>query len=341
MGALVAALGAPAAQAQRADADALVVGRVLEDSTGASLRDANVFVPGGTAGDAAGAGGQFAFRVRPGPEVQVRASVVGYASATVSTDMAPGDTVRIEFRLRRSTAQLAELPVTAVRDRGRERALGAFRDAFVGRTPNARRARIVNPEALRLDLDWHRLSAVGEAPLVLENVALGYEVVVHDLRLEAGRGGARDWLGHVRFADTCRPACGAGTLAARGEAYRGSLLHFLRAAAAGRLVEEGFEARRSRGTPGAGLFAAHETYGGALVARRAGGVWTLDVGRAARVTYTGPDGPEESWLAADGGEVRFTAEGRILNGREVRRYGQWDVERMADRLPHDYGAAPE
>ena len=329
---LLLLLVAPVAEAQ----GALVVGRAVDDSTGAPVVGAHVFVPGATVGTVTNASGRFTLQPRPGPVVEVEVSALGYAGASVVLDVS-GDPVRVEFRLRPSVVRLPEVAVTGEREPDRDRAVAVFRDVFVGRTPNARAARLENPEVLRFELTERRLRAEAEAPLAMRNDTLGYAVTVHGLRLVA-ENGVRDWVGGVQFTDVCAPSCSSSVAEARAAAFQGSLLHFLRAAAAGRLHEEGFTVDHVWGTPSTGFFDAHKTVGGTPEVRPDGGAWVLQLGRAVRVSRVGDDGwTETSWLTARGREIRFTSEGQVLNGADVSRHGRWDSERMADRLPFDYG----
>lgn len=331
--ALVLAAAPPAAQT------AWVQGTVVDDETGAPLSGAHVFLSGSTTGDAVDRGGRFAFRTDALGRVTVTATMLGYGTAATGQILTGGDTLVVAFRLPPEPVVMGDVEVVRERDEAWERALALFRPAFLGRTANADRTRITNPEVLTLAYDRESgLRAEADAPLVVRNDALGYEITFYDLALDA-LGEDWMWTGAVVFRDLCDAACAASVLDARQRAYRGSLAHFYDALVRDDLEGEGFSTRRVS-EPGRSGRSLSDLFGGGPPGVEAQPVpygWMVETGGAVRVEYGGERGGRQvSWLTAPLGVLRLGPTAVMLDPAEVVRYGHWDGERVADALPLDY-----
>ena len=328
---------------------ARVTGTVVDAETGAPLPGANVFVAGTSRGASTDRAGAFELVLEAPTAARVTATMLGYETASAWQLLQPGDAVEAAFRLRPNALALDGVEVSVERDAEWERARELFEAVFLGGTPNGRRASLENPEVVDLTYADGVLRAEGVAPLVVANPALGYRLTVHDLELAAS-GDGWGWDGVVAFEDVCGAACPPTVEAARAEAYAGSLHHFLRALAAGRVEAEGFEAL-TVSAPGQGrspwnaarrLFGRADPPPASLLTAAPDG-WTLRTAPALRVRFRGEPnalrgqpGPQTSWLASEDGAVRVGPDGTLLEDDAVR-YGYWDWERIADAVPLDYG----
>lgn len=348
-----ALLGAAPARAQ----DAWVAGVVTDAETGEPLPGAHVFVSGTLRGDAADRAGRFGFRVVPGPAL-VTATMLGYGTASTERLLQPGDTLALGFWLTPQPLALGAVEVVDRQDEAWRRTLQTFRPVFLGGSSRADETALQNPEVLHLALEDGTLRARTEAPLVVRNLALGYEITFHDLDF-AATGTAWGWDATIAFRDLCAEwPCAPVIVEERERAYAGSVQHFLDALVAGRHEEEGFRVRRvtapgksgssitgaigralglSRGAPPDEVAARPTPYG-----------WEVETGGALRVEYererdgrTPDGGPQVSWLTAEDERLRLAPSGALLDPDAVVRYGYWDWERVADHLPADYRPPPD
>lgn len=333
---------------------ARVTGTVVDRMTGLPLPGAHVFVSGTSIGDATDSRGRFEIKVGPG-SARLTATMLGYRTARTDRLIEAGDTVAIAFQLPPDALALGSVEVVKDRDAAWKQALEQFVSVFFGATPNAERTALLNPEVLDLSMDRERrLDAVADAPLVVRNDGLGYELTFYDLLLKAERAD-RAWAGTVSYRDLCedRP-CRAAVADARSQAYLGSPSHFLHALTQRRLEDEGFSMERveNPGHPGgSALDGVGNVFGlggdDAVDLRPAPFGWEVETGGALRVVYAGErdgrpgrDGNQVSWLVAEGGVLRLSADGDILDPDAVIRYGYWDWERAADTVPHNYRPTP-
>ncbi|MEL6617068.1 MAG: carboxypeptidase-like regulatory domain-containing protein, partial [Bacteroidota bacterium] len=215
-----------------------VTGQVLDAATGEPIPGANLVISGSQTGAAADLDGRFALRSELVGDHVLIVSAVGYATRTPEATL-PG--ANLVIRLRPVDLDLGDAVVEREQARGWRRRLARFRPLFIGRSPLARQTEWTNPEVLALSEGFGgRLRANAEAPLALENRALGYRLTFHDLSF-VGSEERRQWSGAVTFDEL------NGTdreirrwRRARETAYRGSWRHFAAAIARGTLEEEGF-----------------------------------------------------------------------------------------------------
>src|SRR5438876_7756398 len=97
------------AQAQRG----AVTGRVLDQATGRPLVDARVSVVGTSLLATSRAEGRYQILNVPRGQVTIRASLIGYAAATQTVALGPGDTATADLALKLTPYSLDEVVVTA------------------------------------------------------------------------------------------------------------------------------------------------------------------------------------------------------------------------------------
>lgn len=128
--------------------------------------------------------------------------------------------------------------------------LQLFRDIAFAWTGNSNDMQIVNPDKLVIEAgtDGQSVTARATAPLHLVNPQLGYEIFLHQFRLEGSPMNV-SWRGVPRFVELSADGRRDRRRFTRGResAFHGSIRHFHRALALGRLKEEDFEAYHVRG----------------------------------------------------------------------------------------------
>lgn len=321
-----------------------LVGRVIDSETRYGLPGANVFLSGTVRGAASNPDGTFTFTTDLLGQVELVASLVGYAADARRIELAPGDTLHVDLFLAPVALAMEEVRVEGSHSRRWRSDLRTFEQQFLGVTANGRRADIENPEILDFATNGTRFTASARAPLVVMNEALGYRMTLLKLEFQS-QGSAWGWQSPIRYEDL-PSATSRRVRRARRRAYQGSLRHFLASMVAGTSRDEGFVVHTVE-QPG------HWTRGGALdedalanlvSLDHASSSWLIVSALPLQVTYRREKDPrpghrgddQVSWIVFNNVSVRVDARGRSLEARPVTRYGYWDWERTADLLPHDY-----
>ena len=219
-----------------------VSGIVKDAKTFEVIPGASVYLEGTTIGTQADSLGRFSLKNIAQGRYQLVSSFVGYKPVIQFIDI-NRQAKELVILLEEDNQTLAEVRVVAGRDKTWEKGLRKFERAFLGDTYSKKEVRILNKEVLNFDTDDDRFLATAIAPLVIENLSLGYRITYTLDRLEqtkdltSFRGLGRyeillasDVKQQNRWDDN------------RKEAYLGSLSHFLKALVENRLEAEGYNA---------------------------------------------------------------------------------------------------
>lgn len=334
-----------------AAAQAVVTGTVVDAGTGAPLPGAHVFVTASLRGTITDDAGRYRLTGLSPGALEVAASMVGYAPASLRLRLPPDTVLTVDFRLRARVLTLDGIEVTAERPRDWEKTLKRFLRAFLGETANAGRCTLLNPEVLTFTPAGDGFTARAEAPLLIENRALGYRLVYHLAEFAAGKE-RQQYRGLPRF-EPLTPRNGRERRRwkkARRRAYEGSLRHFLAVLATARdpraLERAGFEAwlspeyradppRHRMLVPGAILRPGPHP-----------GTRLLDLPEVLWVRYrfegedtayrADPLGYQLSWVVLNRRPAVLDARGRLEDPYALITYGYWAFERIAELLPLEY-----
>ncbi|WP_103019441.1 carboxypeptidase-like regulatory domain-containing protein [Salinibacter altiplanensis] len=304
---------------------ATLVGTVVDSASGDPISDANVFIAGSMQGTTTGDQGRFRLRGVPLGAQQLYVSFVGYEAKSRSLNLRESRTYRFEFALQETVLEGEGVVVEAERDEQWQRRFERFRAAFLGETPNAERADILNREVLSFDGGLGSLEAFAARPIVIENRALGYRVEYHleDFKVTQRR---TQYDGEPFFEELeGSPAQEAKWEKARREAFFGSFHHLMLAMIEDRVEGQGFKLfyhqdapggppeRSSSGLPGSG---------GAGFSGGSGGRMSIEVGDI----MTDGDVPDEHILDFQG-----AAEVVYLGEKQSEAYSDWQEERTGRR----------
>ena len=330
-------------------------GTVTDAESGQPIPGANVLIAGSQTGDATDVDGVFELQTDLTGSRTLVFSAVGYETQTRDVDL-PGATVRV--RLAPVELSLGEAVVEREQPRLWRQRLRRFEREFIGTSPNARGVRILNPEVLALnESESGTFTANAEATLQVENSALGYLLTLYGLRFTS-TGERWQWQGEVTFREMEGSERQRRRWArAREGAYEGSWPHFAARLASGDAYEAGYRVLPTS-RPGARisinvLTLAEEQLQEAIHVEDESrpDVLTLRIPEVWHVRYLGEQdrrpypfrgrgSGQVSYLVLNGGDVRFTRSGQVLDPLDVVRYGYWDWERVADLLPTDYVPEP-
>lgn len=320
-----------------------VVGRVVDDSTGALLPLTNIFISNSTIGTAADSSGKFVLRGVPIGNQEVVASIVGYKPETVTLKLADSTTQVVTFRLKASPVQLQEVEVEAKDPVEWRKNLDRFTKAFIGSSTHSPGCSLVNPQILDFSYEEHagKLVATARAPLEIENRALGYHITCNLLLFIAvGDGLQFIYLNAFRLLQPNHTMESEQWTFNRRNAYFGSKRHFLISLIKNRVKQEGFE-----------VFSVQRD--GVQTALRRPAGFEVEVGgilgqgetpfeRKLRsedllqVVYTNGVSKQYSVFELKGGSQVIFANGLSANPLGLRMYGYWSMQRVAELLPIDY-----
>jgi hypothetical protein len=223
-----------------------------------------------------------------------------------------------------------------------------FKNGFIGHSDNAGDFTIMNPHVLSFDSENGVFVAKADGMLVIENKALGYneKYSLYAFR-DDRKNGTLTYYG-TAFFDEMKgtPHRIKKWKEKRQETYLGSNMHFLRAAIANRVKEEGFTVERLIRKPNPKYKGFGSKYVETLVTTPletyeyfhttdVPGEYALKFPDCLYVTYKGAQGAG-STLTINSQYLIFDNNGIIINLQDILMEGQWGDSRMPEMLPVDY-----
>lgn len=151
-------------------------GKVVDNATGHELAGAHVFLLESTLGTVTDESGLFHLSDLPSGEYKVGVSMLGYSPYTMVIKLNSEIEENYEISLEPQVYELQHLTVTGKRNRRWNKQLKQFELQLIGDSDNASKTRIINPEVLNFIQRRDILIAEAQAPLIIENRALGYRI---------------------------------------------------------------------------------------------------------------------------------------------------------------------
>ncbi len=314
-------------------------GRVIDETTGLPVENANVFLAQTILGTSTDEQGNFRIiRIPPGT-YRVVVSRVGYRMQTQSLTIGQSESFWREFNLAPRELQADEIQVSGNAPTEWKKNLAHFTEKFLGTGENASYCRIENPEVLtfRTDSISRDLLASAEQLIRVENRALGYHVNIAlglfswDLKRDQGQ-----YLIYPEFEPI--ETVNQDTLLFWShmceENYNESLQHFLCSLIAGTLEKERYEV--NIGTMS--FLRSGSRHG---IERGEVIVQPTDLWGMKRVMFNdwlmvehyGPKGKSVNYVALDQGVALVDSLGNPSDPISVHTLGPWQDRRVADMLP--------
>ena len=156
-------------------AQGLSITGTVRDKSGETLPGAGIYLSGYKAATVTNMDGKFVLgNLRPG-NYNVLVEMMGYLPYTKSVIIAD-KTVSMDIVLSENTIQLQEVVIRV--DPNRQQYIDLFKEFFIGKSPNAKQCKLLNPQALLVDYDDKAKTLVVKSNefLVIENKALGYRL---------------------------------------------------------------------------------------------------------------------------------------------------------------------
>ncbi|HTY39414.1 MAG TPA: carboxypeptidase-like regulatory domain-containing protein [Bacteroidota bacterium] len=322
---------------------ATIRGRVVDDSTGTPLPLANVFVSNSTIGTSADADGRFELKGVPIGFQQIVASIVSYKPMSINVQLSDSLVRVVEFRLKAQPVQISAVDVEAKDPVEWKKHLQKFLETFFGKTKNAERCRIMNPEVLDFSFDEEneQLTATARAPIEIDNQALGYHVRLI-LVLFMNNRTRYQFIALSAFAPL-KPKSfveGEEWKSNRLDAYYGSKRHFLRSLIRKSTSAEGFDVNNLR----------HDWVGNAMMGPVGFAVspdalvapgdtqyeFKLEFRDYLQVIYRRENKMLISLIEMNTPTVIVFPNGLTANPLGLWTSGYWATQRVAEMLPIDY-----
>lgn len=224
-----------------------ISGKVTNAITGESLQGASVFAQNTTIGTATDASGNFTLKL-PNGGYDLVVTFTGFETMTKRISSSDAEDKNIVLSLKQKEKAMEDVVVKAsneVKD-GWEKYGDFFLENFLGKTNNSKLCTIKNTEVLKFYFykKRNRLKVLATAPVEIENAALGYKIKysLDSFTHEYGTQGST-YTGYPLFEEI-PPANDEQRntwQAKRLQAYKGSILHFMRSVYNKSLKQEGFE----------------------------------------------------------------------------------------------------
>lgn len=342
-------------------------GRIFDSKTSEPLPFAHVFVNLTTLGTTSDDQGNYVLKGLPPGTHELVFSFIGYSSYITKVTIQHDQETRQDIRLIPLDKELETVVISGTRDKEWEKQLKRFEKIFLGTTRFSGATAIKNPWVLEFKEttvnNVHLFTATASQPIEIVNSALGYRIDYH-LKTFAYTSEGYNIVGQVRFEELIpQSELQVKTWGDnRSLAYYGSFRHLITAILADRVEDEGFQIYTDKsGYENTSIRTAnfksqidktvelHSTKN-TVVPGRIGEFlipvkqrWEVHYVRARAIqkTYSDVDNPV-SWIQVNGGTVRATADGIVLNPANVILSGAMNEARLADMLPYNYspGAAP-
>lgn len=226
-----------------------VIGQVLDQETQEPLQYVNVFIERSTLGAATNSSGDFQIENIPDIGFNLVVSYVGYKTKVIPFNYkhdVENSKYIIEMEIDPVVLESIQVVGQAKKrfKRNERKLLKRFMTEFLGRSDNAKKCVIENPEVLNFEVlddeDSYRVTA--DAILYVQNRALGYRIgyLLEEFRFQ---NGLKLNIGSAKFQELDTKSRKRYTRweIAREKAYKGSIQHFLNAMITNSLDNEGFE----------------------------------------------------------------------------------------------------
>jgi hypothetical protein len=337
-----------------------VYGKVISSNTKQPLQGASVFAQNTTLGTATDADGNFKLSV-PDGGYNLVITFTGYNTESKRISNTDASDRSMVYELSQKERQMEEVAVVSsseVKD-GWDKYGTFFLEKFIGQTTNSAFCTIKNKEALKFYFSKkrNRLKVLATETLLIQNMALGYTIkydldsFTHEYNSQVSL-----YTGYPLFEEITAtdPEQLSRWVKARQEAYKGSMLHFMRSLYYKTLVQEGFEVQFLIDVNGKETAIPLKNFYGALnyikddstqlVEVRPNqlrmGVIYLKEKPAPIFTSLYPDEPSGfqfstlSFLPKE--SITIEQNGYYFEQNDIAISAYWTWDRMADQLPYNY-----
>lgn len=178
--------------------------------------------------------------LKPG-NYDILVQMVGYLPFSKNIIIAD-KSVLVDFVLKENTVMLNEVVIRV--DPNRQKYINQFKEYFIGKSPNAKFCKILNPQVLRVDYDITKstLTVKTDEFLIVENKALGYKIKYmldyfeYNSRTRIIYYSGKPFFEELKASNAKKKKY----IELRETAYYGSAQHFFKSLYKGKSKDEGF-----------------------------------------------------------------------------------------------------
>jgi hypothetical protein len=338
----------------------LITGKVINAETKLPLQAASVFAENTTIGTATDAEGNFKLQL-PNGGYELVVTFTGFNTETKRINTADANNTAIVFELKPKEKEMQAVSIIStgeVKD-GLEKYGLFFIEQFIGKTANTKDCVIKNPEALKFYFSKrkNRLKVMASEALLIENNILGYNIkyaldsFTHEYATQVSLYTGNPLFEEMATTDLVQQT---NWKKAREQAYKGSVLHFMRSVYNKQLKEEGFEIQYVVDVNGLDSALKLKNFYSALNYQKNDSLQVVDIrpnqNRVA-VIYT-KEKPPAAYLSENekgptdfqfsiltflpGHSITIEQNGYYFEQNELTTSEYWTWERIADQVPYDY-----
>lgn len=338
----------------------IVHGKVLSGDNKQPLQGASVFAQNTTVGTATDADGNFKLYL-PDGGYNLVVTYTGYNTESRRISNADANDRNIIFELSQKEKEMADVAVVAtseVKD-GWAKYGDFFLDKFIGQTANSSGCSIKNKEVVKFYFSKkrNRLKVMATEPLQIENLALGYTLkyaldsFTHEYNTQVSLYAGYPLFEEIPAADSAQKN---KWVLARQQAYKGSMLHFMRSVYNKTLVQQGFEVQfvvdvneKETAIPLKDFYAAlnYKKDDSTMLVevkpnqQRVGVIYFKEK-PASKFTSLNPEEPSDFQFSVltflPNESIGIEQNGYYFEQNDIAISAYWTWDKIADQLPYDY-----
>lgn len=334
-------------------------GAVTDAETSEPLPFTSVYLSNTTYATDSDTSGAYTLAGIPAGRYTLAVRVVGYTPYYQTVTLQKDINTRIDVKLKADGRELAEVKITAKRDKAWEKRYETFTKVFFGESQAAQLCKLINPWVVELEENGNALTAKSDQIIEIENRYLGYKVL-YDLRSFRYNGDETFYSGLTSFQPLIAVNAAEATQwkVNREKAFFGSEIHFFKNLAEQQVAEAGYEAfvDKAGADPHNRSVFFYQDQVKKLVAfdldtlvSGTAGKYQIRLPRRFELHSASSEGgkyaiyrdkpAQISWIETTGRPLLFNDDGLLLNPQEWAVSGYLANLRMAETLPINYLAA--
>lgn len=312
-----------------------IKGIVLDDKTKEPIETASIYFDNTTIGATSDQNGEFSIPYRPSINSPLIISYLGYETIVLS-ELNPK--LLYKVYLTPDALQLDEVIINPDDDWTRSEKLKEFRKHFLGESENGKASTIANEDDIRLyySIKNKQLRAVAKSPIVVLNPNLKYKIRINLSEFNVSysyvsknktqKNANAVYYAGSNFFESMEQVPVQNTLVLRDQAYKGSVLHFMRSIRENRIKENGYEVfKRGVLVNPKKHIRVYAIEGSNDILVRIKGILSVSYNRASNSTI-------QSFVT----KFKIDQYGNHTPIDKVRFGGEFGNQRIADALPLDY-----
>lgn len=237
----------------------ILKGFIKDNESKLGLSGANIFIANTSAATISDEKGYFEMEVN-NSNAEIIVSYVGYETISFSIKSIQEFNTNKVLYLSKSNTKLNEVVINFTNIKNRESALKTFTYYFVGNSELASNVKLLNPDDIEFreqkESENYKLIAFSDKPIILINKKLGYKISYILVDFEYNHDNAHENLyayynGYAQFIDIIDEykLNKEKVNNNRKNAYKGSLMHFIRSMYTNTYNEEGFKITKFKKVP--------------------------------------------------------------------------------------------